>query len=352
MITRKHPSLQPYYWGLLHGVNDLAAGFLLAGYTLTHNYSNSFLFISVYAILGFGGQLPAGFWLDQKKNIPFFANLSLFLLPLALACYFISPELAIIVSGLASAFVHVTGGTICLQVHDGKAGPLGVFTAPGVLGLTIGGLLGSSGALLPVILLGASVLTAVFIIRTPLPAYQSPEKKQSELDKHDLLMLLILLLMCFRSFVFDVLNYVAVHYEDGVLYIGISAFAGKIAGGFLADRVGARRFIYISLCMALVFFQLGKENIYLLCAGVACLQSSVPLTLLLMARCLPFYPAAATAFSLGIPVALAGLPLYLVTDKELLQEKFGQPLLSIVIFLLLLALWIFLEKKLVKHKIL
>ena len=118
-------SRQPFYWGILHGINDLLAGFLLAGYTLTHNYSDSFLFISLYAILGFGGQLPVGFWLDKKKDIRFFAKISLFLLPLSVLLFFVSAEAAIISSGMASAFVHVTGGTICLQVHENKSGPLG-----------------------------------------------------------------------------------------------------------------------------------------------------------------------------------------------------------------------------------
>lgn len=352
MNTRKINSLQPYYWGLLHGVNDLAAGFLLAGFTLTHDYGDSFLFISLYAILGFGGQLPVGFWLDRKKDIPFFAQLSLTLLPLSLACYFIAPEMAIIVSGLASAFVHVTGGTICLQVHDNKPGPLGVFTAPGVLGLTIGGLLGTAGALLPLVLIAVALLLFYSITRDPLPAYRTMDKKKSELDTHDLIMLVLLLLMCFRSFLFDVINYVAEQYEDGILYLGISAFAGKLFGGFLAERAGTRRFIYTSLCTALLLFQLGKDNIFLLCAGVACLQSSVPLTLLLMSRSLSQYPAVATAFSLGIPVALAGLPLYLVADKSIIHEGFGKPVLTVIIFMALFALWVFLEKKMVRHKIL
>lgn len=352
MNTRKTRNIQPYYWGLLHGVNDLAAGFLLAGYTLTHDYSDSFLFISLYAILGFGGQLPAGFWLDQKKDIPFFARLSLTLLPLSLACYFISPEGAIIVSGLASAFVHVTGGTICLQVHENKPGPLGVFTAPGVLGLSIGGLLGTAGALLPLVLIGVSLVLFYGIFRYPLPVYRTPEQKKSELDTHDLVMLALLLLMCFRSFLFDVINYVAEQYEDGVLLLGISAFAGKLIGGFLAERVGTRRFIYIALGTALVCFQFGKENIYLLCAGVASLQSSVPLTLLLMSRSLSQYPAVATAFSLGIPVALAGLPLYLVADKRIIHDGFGQPGLTVLFFVVLFAVWVLVEKKLARHKIL
>jgi FSR family fosmidomycin resistance protein-like MFS transporter len=325
-------NLQPAYWGLLHGVNDLAAGFLLAAYTLTHGYSDSFLFISIYAILGFGGQLPVGFWLDKQKDIPLFAKISITLLPLSLLFFFVSNEAAIICSGIASAFVHVTGGTICLQVHENKSGPLGLFTAPGVLGLTIGGLLGEAGHLLPFVLLLSSLIITAFIFSIPFPPYKIPDKKESELDSHDLLMLLILLFMCFRSFLFDVINYVAENYEDGLLYIGVSAFLGKFIGGFVADKISTRRFIYFSLLIALFLFQFGKDNIYMLCSGIVFLQSSVPVTLLLMSRSLPFYPATASAFSLGISIVLAGLPLFLVRDKKMIYDVFNIDLLTSILF--------------------
>lgn len=316
-------NLQPAYWGLLHGINDLAAGFLLAAYTLTHGYSDSFLFISIYAILGFGGQLPVGFLLDKQKDISLFAKLSVALLPLSLLFFFVSIEVAIICSGMASAFVHVTGGTICLQVHENKSGPLGLFTAPGVLGLTIGSLLGEAGYVLPVILILATAFVTIAIFRQPLPVYKTPEKKESELDSHDLVMLLLLLFMCFRSFLFDVVNYVGENYEDGLLYIGVSAFLGKMIGGFVADKVGVRKFIYITLLAALVLFQFGKTNIYILCTGIALLQSSVPVTLLMMSRSLPLHPATASAFSLGTSIVLAGLPLFLVSDKRLIYDAFS-----------------------------
>lgn len=54
-INAETKSLQPLYWGLLHGVNDMLAGFLLATYTLSQDYKSSFLYISLYAILAFGG---------------------------------------------------------------------------------------------------------------------------------------------------------------------------------------------------------------------------------------------------------------------------------------------------------
>lgn len=334
-------NLQPAYWGLLHGINDLAAGFLLAAYTLTHGYSDSFLFISIYAILGFGGQLPVGFWLDKQKDIALFAKISVTLLPLSLLFFIVSTEAAIICSGIASAFVHVTGGTICLQVHENKSGPLGLFTAPGVLGLTIGGFLGEAGYVLPAVLLLATMLVTIAIFRQPLPVYQTPEKKESELDSHDLVMLLLLLFMCFRSFLFDVVNYVAENYEDGLLYIGVSAFLGKMIGGFVADKVGIRKFIYITLLAALVLFQFGKTNIYILCTGIALLQSSVPVTLLMMSRSLPFHPATASAFSLGTSIVLAGLPLFLVSDKRLIYDAFSVDWLTALLsvaFLIIIAI--------------
>lgn len=148
-------------------------------------------------------------------------------------------------------------------------------------------------------------------------------------------MLLILLFMCFRSFLFDVVNYVAENYEHGILYLGISAFLGKIIGGFLADKMGVRRFIYITLALALLLFQFGKENIYMLCAGIACLQSSVPVTLLMMGQSLPLHPASATAFSLGLSVVLAGLPLFLISDKRKIFEAFDKPAVTITLFIVL-----------------
>ena len=337
---------QPLLWGLLHGLNDFAAGYMLARYTLTHNNEDGFLFIVIYAIIGFGGQLPVGFWVDHKKQLKPFSFAALLLLPLAIAAYFISAEAGIILSGFASAFVHVTGGSICLQVHENKTGPLGLFTAPGVLGLTLGGVLARYGDL-QLAIAGALVLPLGYLImKTPMPSYQGTgdpavdrPSKGSTLDTHDWIMLSILLIMCFRSFIFDLVNHVSHEFEYGAFIIGISAFAGKIIGGFIADRIGWKKFVYITLPIALLLFQFGKENIYALAFGIACLQGSVPVTLMLMGRSLPLYPATAAAFSLGTSIALAGLPLYLVKDKNEMQNTFFNGWTSAAIFLVIFLAW-------------
>jgi FSR family fosmidomycin resistance protein-like MFS transporter len=346
LLKNKHALL----WGSLHGLNDLAAGFMLANYTFTHSNNDSFLFIVFYSVIGFGGQLPVGFLLDFKKNIQPFANVSVLLLPLSIIAWFISPEAGIFISGLASAFVHVTGGAICLQTNDGKNGPLAIFTAPGVLGLTLGSVLGHQNNLLLIVAGAMILLNVVLIIRNKIPVYNAHQKRGSELDMHDWLMMGILLIMCFRSLIFDVINRVSQDFENGVLIIGISAFAGKIIGGFIADRIGWKKFIYITLPLALILFQFGKENIYALAFGIACLQSSVPITLLLMARSLPRYPATATAMSLGASIALAGLPLYLIKDQQRVNNYFSDPFITAAIFVLLIGGWLLADRFLFRKK--
>lgn len=339
---------QPLLWGLLHGLNDFAAGFMLANYTFTHNYSQSFLLIVVYSIIGFGGQLPVGFWVDYKKQLQPFAFISIISLLAAMLVYFIDGYTAIILSGIASAFVHVTGGAVCLQVNNNKTGPLALFTAPGVLGLTLGGVLGKFSVYSLWFVVGLVLVVSLLILKNKLPVYKSATKKQSELDAHDWLMLGILLFMCFRSFIFDVVNHVAQQYPNGIVIIGISAFAGKIIGGFIADKIGWKKFVYITLPLALLLFQLGKENIYALAFGIACLQSSVPVTLLLMSNSLVRYPATATALSVGTSVAFAGLPLFLVGDVKNILGSFNNGWLTATIFILLFIFWLLAERLLFK----
>jgi MFS transporter, FSR family, fosmidomycin resistance protein len=334
MMHNKHT--QPLLWGTLHCLNDFTAGYMLANYTYSHNYSDSFLLIIIYSIIAFGGQLPVGFWLDYKKKITPFAIASFVLLAFAVPAYFSNAATGILISAFASAFVHVTGGVVCLQVHEQKTGPLALFTAPGVLGLTVGGAIGAAGTWVLLVALVLVAIVAAMVFAGRLPAYRRPEKQTSELDAHDWLMLGILLVMCFRSFLFDVINHVAHDYQNGIIIIGLSAFAGKIAGGFLADKIGWKKYVYISLPLALLLFQFGKDNIVALGFGIACLQSSVPITLLLMARSLPLYPATATALSLGTNVALAGLPLYLVSSRTVITGWFGNGWITILFYMLLL----------------
>jgi hypothetical protein len=107
--------------------------------------------------------------------------------------------------------------------------------------------------------------------------------------------------------------------------------------------------VYISLPLALILFQFGKENIYALAFGIACLQSSVPITLLLMSNSLVRYPATATALSVGTSVAFAGLPLFIVGDIKNIVSSFNNAWLTAIVFAMLFTFWLLADKWLLKE---
>ncbi len=342
----KKEILLPLIWGILHGFNDFTAGFMLSNYMIQGNV-HGYLLLVVYSILAFGGQLPAGLWLDKSRNIKGFAFTSIYLLLISIALFFVNPALAIIVNGIASAGIHVTGGSVCLMIHEDKAGPLGIFTAPGVIGLALGLL---SGALNPLIIAIPAVGTMFclgLVSRTLFPAYLQQGKKEAanQLDHHDWVMILLLLIMCLRSLVYDIINHFSGNMEEGMIIIALSAFAGKIIGGFTADKIGWKKWVYISLPVSFILLQLGKENIYMLAFGIAGLQSSVPISFMLMRKAIPLFPATATALSLGTSVALAGLPLYAMNQHVLTHSWFSTKWLWLGIAIISMLLWWYISTK-------
>lgn len=348
MTMKKYASL-PLCWGVIHGLNDYISGFILSHYSISESTETGYLLMILYAVLAFGGQLPLGLWLDSNRGIKRFGLTAVFLMLLAVMMAFINPFAAVLCVGVASAGIHVAGGSVCVLMCNNKTGPLAVFTAPGVLGLTLGILSGQ----LHMAWLGLPAMAGMFclasISRLPFPLYIKQGKKEAvnQFDNHDVLMIGILLIMSFRSFIYDIINHFAGNLAQGILIIGLSAFVGKIIGGFMADKIGWKRWVYISLPLAFFFLQFGKDNLYMLAFGIACLQSSVPITHLLMYKAIPSFPATATALSLGTAIALAGLPLYAFDTKRFIQTWFADYWLWFLFAVssVLLWLWVVQYKK-------
>lgn len=341
----KKYSFLPLYWGLLHGLNDWIAGYMLAYFTLHAPAEQSFMTLIVYSILAFGGQLPLGLWVDKDRNLKNFGLSSICLLVVSILIFFMNPFIAIIIAGIASAGVHVIGGSVCLMVNKEKITPLGIFAAPGVAGLALGGFSGMLSNIWLLIPLGLILLVAMLIIKSGFPAYYlKQQSNSSQLDSHDWMMLTILLIMCMRSFLFDLMNTYSMQFENGLLIIGLSAFAGKLIGGYIADKIGWKKYVYITLPLSFILLQLGHDHIIAFAFGIGCLQSSVPVTLWLMYQSIPQFPATASAFSLGTAVALAGLPLYgtsYLHDKITASNIFYATAVAVVTVFLLAAFYLY-----------
>jgi hypothetical protein len=92
------------------------------------------------------------------------------------------------------------------------------------------------------------------------------------------------------------------------MWMAAAAALGKLGGGWLADRVGWRRWSILALGTAapLLLFSAGRP--ILAVAGVMALQSTTPLMLAALGQMWSNAPATAAGLGLGLAVALGGAP--------------------------------------------
>ena len=250
----------------------------------------------VYNFCAFALQLPLGAVLDRLGGRK---------MPLCFAA--VGSALTILgalthpaVLGLGNALFHVGGGVDVIR-DGGKCEKLGIFVAPGALGLSLGGLLAGAS---PLILLPAAVMMALFLcfVRSPGEISTAPSQKEP----------IFLLICCFivvvlRSFVgFQVVF----PWKAGWLaFAAVCAVVlGKMAGGFFAARFGTRHLTVCSLVLAALCYGLGNIPLFGLLA-LFCFNMTMPLTLHALWRRFPEYPGSVFG-SLTLALFVGFLPTY------------------------------------------
>jgi FSR family fosmidomycin resistance protein-like MFS transporter len=187
--------------------------------------------------------------------------------------------------GLGNALFHVGGGVDVIREdtrknHRGQ--DLGIFVAPGAMGLYLGGLLAGKTPrlLLPVAGAGALLLC---LIRSPGNFSTAPSQKPAVS-----LTVCCFLVVVLRSFVgFSVVF----PWKAGILaFATVGALVlGKMAGGVLAARYGAKAVTLVSLSAGAVCYALGDLPFFGLLA-LLCFNMTMPLTLYALWRRFPAYP--------------------------------------------------------------
>ncbi len=294
-----------------HGLNDFIAGFLLAHAGNSASLFGDLSIFTLYSIIAFGGQVPFAFFIERKGDYRTWALSGFVLMILAVCLSGWNNTAAILVSGIASAIYHVAGGALSLAVPKKQSIGAGFFSAPGVIGLALGGFLVSRFAfslytLLPVLLLfGALVFR---FGKTSLPEKTGQASKAVGFDAHDALMLLLLLIIALRSAVWDIFQ--LVYYNDPMwmLWIALAAGAGKMFGGFMAERFNKANYLGGSLLGSIALLQFSDKHPALLLGGIALLQSTLPACLVLFNRMLGNQPGMSNAVVLGLAVVLGAFP--------------------------------------------
>ncbi len=273
----------------------------------------------LYNFCAFVLQLPLGAVLDraQGKKMPLvFSALGCVL---TLAGAFGSPA----VLGLGNALFHVGGGVDIIREdtarHRGGA-LLGIFVAPGAMGLYVGGLLAGRGGLL---LWAAASMGALLALRSRLP---DPAPAEAEKLPGLWAAVVCFAVVVLRSFVGTAADF---PWKTGIwsFLATVMVVAGKVLGGQLAARYGARMVAGLSLVLAAVGFSLGDGAPFGLLA-LLCFNMTMPLTLYALWRRFPQHPG--TVFgALTLALFLGYLPGYF--GIHLPMDGVGGSILSLLL---------------------
>lgn len=299
--------------GIGHGLGDFIAGAVLA--SLQSDIGGDvFLSFMLYNVLAFAAQPLAGWIIDRHgRRLAWFAAGGA-MSAAALMVARLHPWAAIVLAGTGSALYHSAGGAAAVASGRGSALAAGIFSAPGVLGLTLGMIHGARlGLMAEVSVIG--VLLCVLIGVLGLDDRTKHEQILPRATSEDwrgwlggALGWVIILAIAARSFAWS-LGQESLFPSHLAVGIAIAAAIGKTAGGLLAVQLGCERITAGALGVAIVLLTAAQFSEIWLLPAAAALQAGTGPMLTMALRAWPRQPAFASGLAQGMAVALGGIPL-------------------------------------------
>ena len=255
------------------------------------------MLILLYNTLAFSTQCFVGLAADRVKKHAWAAALSL--LAVALGYVLPLPPLArICLVGAGNSVFHVAGGVLTLEGSRGRAGPLGVFVAPGAVGLVCGTLRPEAGPVFAALAVLAAAATVPLAVRFPIcpeDAGELPRPRKGMVGA----VILLTLAVAVRAVGGSV---VAFPWKTGAvlsLLLALFVWTGKTAGGFLCDRIGPNKTAALSILPAALLISFCSRWMLPSLAGQLALNLTMPVTLWLLYRAMPDAPG----FAFGLAAA-------------------------------------------------
>lgn len=244
--------------------------------------------VLLYNTLAFSTQCIVGLVTDETGRWEWLCCASMILVVLG----FVLPApwyVKVMLIGLGNSLFHVTGGSMTLRDSGGKAGKLGVFVAPGAIGVTLGSLWPKLGMLFALALLACAVEMGIIALHK-----KTAVKAHSAAANSGKLPIFAVVLLTIAVAVRAVGgSAVSFPWKSGALLgvvMTLFVFGGKSAGGFICDRLGAVRTAYISIPLSALLIAFCSGYMLPSLLGQFLLNLSMPVTLYLMYKAMPDSP--------------------------------------------------------------
>ena len=123
-----------------------------------------------------------------------------------------------------------------------------------------------------------------------------------------------------RSVIWNVFQLLHENNYEWLIAIAVAAVIGKIAGGWLADKIGWRLYVLISITAATPLLTFFRNEQVLFCIGVGLLQSGIPATTSLLIRSMKGKTERAIGLSFGTAIIAGGIVFYIPFWNLLLSD--------------------------------
>ncbi len=294
MISSENGRLFIYAW--CHMCVDALCCLLLY-----QTHANAWLWIIGYHALAFALQPVFGLMIDRHPAIPA-GKISILLI---LGAYTLQhfPTLAVSFAGVGNALFHIEGGYVSLHRAQRKIGPGGFFVGAGALGIGMALIFAKFYiSAIPFLFVLFSASSLLLLLLTPI----SPALRQRSGAFH-----LPLQADAFYWLFAAILvrGYTGMHISvpiigwQGILCVAVLSCAGKMTGGYIADRIGAEKTVLFAQIMAAFCMLVSYWLPFCRLAVIFLINLPMAVTLAALSDCFPHQT--------GMAFGLAPLALYI-----------------------------------------
>ncbi|MDR0840775.1 MAG: hypothetical protein LBN26_05240 [Christensenellaceae bacterium] len=265
-----------------------------------------FALVAIYNLLAFPLQALVGLTADHIPARRTWLVAVLLAFPLLWLTPLPPVALAVLL-GVCNSMFHVLGGIDTLETSRGKMTKLGIFVAPGAVGLAVGLMFPPSGAMMGAML--ALLALGYRLTKSPSQEEKAPPPALPLYGGMKVLLpAMVLLSVACRGMGGSVIAY---GWKTGFVLpvvFAVIVAGGKAAGGLLSDRLGERGVAIAAAVAATLILPLSADIPPLALFGQLCINITMPVTLMLLYRAMPRNPGFSFGMAAGVlyPGTLTG----------------------------------------------